>query len=110
MKILKLKPEKILDIASGYGGCLATDFITVEGNQIMYMYREKPNNSADSGWRFFSGLEDDEYMANNANHGVYDVNTIANYDPSIISYLDAKIGSSFERDDKTSAFNKIQDA
>ena len=109
MKILKLKSEQILDIASGRGGCLATDLITVEGNQIMYMYREEPNNATDSGWRFFSGLEDDEYMAKSANHGVYDVNTIANYDPSIISYLDAKIGSSFERDEKTSAFNEVQD-
>jgi len=34
-----------------------------------------------------------------ANIGVYDVNTIANYDRDIIPLLDAPPGSAFERDD-----------
>ena len=33
---------------------------------------------------------------------IYDVNTIVNYDPAIISYLDMEIGTELERnDDKT---------
>jgi hypothetical protein len=30
---------------------------------------------------------------------VYDVNTIANYDPDIVSFLRAEVGSRFERTD-----------
>jgi hypothetical protein len=109
MKNFKLKNDQIKPLIAGLGGCLATDHITVDGNPVMYMYRETPKNTEDSGWRFFSGTEDDEYMANNSNHGVYDTNTIANYDPSIIPYLTAKVGSAFERDDATSAFNEVME-
>ncbi|WP_366873161.1 DUF2185 domain-containing protein [uncultured Acinetobacter sp.] len=35
-------------------------------------------------WRFLSGLEFDEYMNNANNMVVYDVNTIAHCDESII--------------------------
>lgn len=107
MKNFKLKEDQIKQLIPAMGGCLATDSITVDGNCIMYMYREKQKDSMDSGWRFFSGLEDAEYMTNNHNHGVYDVNTIANYDPTIIPYLYAKDGVAFERDEKDSSFTEV---
>ena len=107
MKTYKLSKDKIAPLVLGMGGCLATDSITVEGHPVGYMYREKPKNPTDSGWRFFSGFEDDAYMANKDNHAVYDVNTIANYDPSIIPYLSASVGKAFERSDTSSAFNEI---
>ncbi|MDR3208637.1 MAG: DUF2185 domain-containing protein [Rickettsiales bacterium] len=28
---------------------------------IKFLYREKPDNEDDSGWRMFTGLEDDDY-------------------------------------------------
>jgi Protein of unknown function (DUF2185) len=36
--------------------------------------------------------------ANPDNWALYDVNTIANYDPTIIPYLDSPVGSAFGRD------------
>jgi hypothetical protein len=45
-------------------------------------------------------------MQNNDNHGVYDLNTLVNYDPDIIEYIDAEIGSRFERDSDVS-FRKL---
>lgn len=73
------------------------------------MYREATGRELDSGWRFLSGDESDEYMNNPANHGVYDVNTIANYDPEIIPFLDAPIGSAFERENGTGPLSEIHD-
>jgi len=99
VKDFKLKAEQIKELAKGHGGCIATDMITVEGKLVGYMYREEPNNPMDSGWRFMSGYESQEYMAKPGNHAVYDVNTIANYDPEIIPFLNAPIGSSFERNE-----------
>lgn len=107
MKTYKLTADQIEPIATGYGGCIATDLITVEGNPVMYMYREEPRNERDSGWRFFSGLEDDAYMATPSFHAVYDVNTIANYDPTIVIFLDAPIGSEFEKEDPGSQFVRL---
>lgn len=96
-KIFKLKRHQIAPVATGRGGCLSTDRITVDGKQVGYMYREEPSRDEDSGWRFFAGDEDASYMADAQRHGVYDVNTIVNYDPDILPLLDAKVGSRFER-------------
>ncbi len=98
-KKFKLAAEQIRDIATGYGACLATDKITVNGERVRFMYREEPDNDIDSGWRFMSGTESDAYMDDPQNHAVYDVNTIANYDPDIVPLLGAPVGSAFERPD-----------
>ena len=92
-----MQANAIRDLAPGYGGCIATDFITVEGKPVGLMYREEPSDIHDSGWVFMSGLESQQYMDDAANLEIYDVNTIANYDPEIIPLLSAAPGSAFER-------------
>ncbi|SEO65703.1 immunity protein Imm33 domain-containing protein [Aquisalimonas asiatica] len=51
----------------------------------------------DSGWCFMWGKGSQKYMDDSANHEIYDVNTIANYYPDIVDFLNAPIGSAFER-------------
>jgi hypothetical protein len=108
-KRYKLAKEQIRPLAEHRGGCLATDLITVEGFPVRFMYRESPDNPMDSGWRFMSGYEDDAYMSDPKNHGVYDVNTIANYDPSIIPFLDSLAGSAFEKTPESEGFVPVED-
>jgi hypothetical protein len=98
-KRYRLGPDEIRPLATQRGACYASDHITVDGHPVGFMYREQPDNDFDSGWRFLSGLETDEYVNTTANIGLYDVNTIANYDPAVIPLLDAPPGSAFERDD-----------
>lgn len=97
-KKLKIVGDQIKPLAKGFGGCFATDMITVDGYPVRWMYRQAPANPLDSGWRFFSGYETREYMDDLNNTEIYDVNTIANYDPTIISLLEAPVGSAFEKD------------
>lgn len=109
-KTFKLKVEEIKPLATGHGGCIASDMITVRGKPVGFMYREaEPDNEMDSGWRFMSGLEDQDYMDEADNHGIYDVNTIANYDPTIIPFLDAPPGSVFERTPGSKNFRPVDD-
>ncbi|MBI3852791.1 MAG: DUF2185 domain-containing protein [Verrucomicrobia bacterium] len=96
-KRFKIDSSEIKPLAEGHGGCYATDMVTVEGQKVGYMYREKPDFPEDSGWRFFSGKESQDYLEDAGHTAIYDVNTIANYDTAIISLLDAPIGSAFER-------------
>jgi hypothetical protein len=97
-KNFKLAAADIKPLKLGLGGCIASDRITVEGFPVRFMYREQPTRPDDSGWNFFSGInEDDEYMNNPDNFAVYDVNTIANYDPTILPFVDSPVGSVFER-------------
>lgn len=104
-----LEADEIRDLATGLGGCIASDLITVQGFPVGFMYRTKPHNNLDSGWKFLSGLEDDAYMADSSNHDIYDVNTIANCDPSIIPFLAEQPGSVFERGPDDNEFRPVTD-
>ncbi len=92
-KKFKLSKDQIKKLIDPIGSCIASDKITVEGLPVGYMYREEPELYADSGWRFFSGTEDQEYVDNSDNLMLYDVNTIANYDSAIIPYLQLAAGT-----------------
>ena len=109
MKTFKLTAADIKPLATGLGGAIASDRITVDGYPVNFMYKARPNNPQDSGWCFFSGInEDDAYMNESANFTVFDVNSIANYDNSIIPYLQATVGSVFERN-ATGVFEEVHD-
>jgi hypothetical protein len=96
-KAFRLRANQIRRLIPSMGACYASDRITVDGAAVGYMYREQPDGGHDSGWRFFAGDESQEYADNPANFAVYDVNTICNYDPTIIPLLDAPVGSAFSR-------------
>jgi hypothetical protein len=96
-KTFRLSAEQIRILAPNRGSCFASDLITVSGERVGFMYREAPEDDLDSGWRFLAGSESQEYIDDPGNLAVYDVNTIANYDPDIIPHLDAPAGSAFER-------------
>lgn len=100
-KRYRLRPDQFRPLAPGRGGCIASDRIPVDGCPVGYMYREAPHDDHDSGWRFLAGDEDDAYMDEPENHSVYDVNTIANYDPAIVDLLDFPVGAAFARDPET---------
>ena len=108
-KKFKIAGKDLKDLLPNRGSCYATDEITVNGKKIGYMYREKPEDEKDSGWRFFSGEEDQEYVDNAENTAIYKLNTIANYDPAIIPYLDMPIGTSWERKGDTEIFEIIKE-
>ncbi|REJ67067.1 MAG: DUF2185 domain-containing protein [Planctomycetota bacterium] len=106
-KKLRIPAEDVKRLVEHNGGCVATDRITVAGRPVGYMYREPPSNDSDMGWRFMAGDESAEYLDNADNHGVYAVNTIANYDHDILSFLDAPIGSAFARNPETGEFEPV---
>lgn len=97
-KRFALGPSSFEPLAEGRGSCLATDRVTVDGKPVGFMYRELPDNDMDSGWRFFSDEDAQEYANDPDNFALYDVNTIANCDPDIIEYLDAPAFSDFQAD------------
>ena len=106
-KNFKLRADQIVQLIESMGGCIATDKITVEGELVDYMVRDEPDNEMDSGWQFFSGTEDQDYVDDPNNSEIYDVNTIANYDKAIIPYLDLPVGTQLERIRGTDKFQII---
>ena len=103
-KPFRLQADEIRDLIPPQGWCIASDRITVDGCHVGFMYREAPDDPDDSGWRFLAGDESDDYANNPDNLAMYDVNTIANYDPAIIPLLDSPEMSAFERATDSSPF------
>ena len=89
--------QEIITKPMGYA--LVSDRITVDGLPIGYMYREEPDNKQDSGWRFFAGDESEDYLDNEMNIELMNVNTIAHYDQSIIPFLEEPINSAFGKNE-----------
>jgi hypothetical protein len=81
------------------GFCLVSNMITMEGKKVGYMYREEleEDSENDSGWRFLAGSENQEYVDNDSNSKVYEVETIADFDSAIIPYLKSPFGTELER-------------
>jgi hypothetical protein len=99
--------ESIRDLGVSRSGAFATDRITVEGRKVGYMVREQPARKEDSGWRFFAGDEDQAYIDDLRHTQIFAVNTIANYDPDIIPYLDTPAPCAFEKIPGTGKYKRV---
>lgn len=91
-------------------GALMCSKMIVENNyKPLFIFREKPSNENDSGWRLFSGFESDEYSENADNFGIYDPKTILEIDNSISTLLLYKgVGTVWERE-PNSEWNEVFD-
>ena len=99
-----MKSEPMMAITTRRVGCSVSKMILVAGHPVGFLYREKPRDDRDSGWYFMAGPESAEYMADPANHAVYDLDSISGDDPEIIPLLDAPIGSVFTCDRASGRF------
>jgi len=97
----------IKDLVFDMGYSICSNKITKEGLKVGFMYREDALDDEDSGWRFLSGTETQEYADDPDNSKIFGVNTIANHDPAIIPYLKNKVGKEFGRLDGKDEFQEL---
>ncbi|MDM1361397.1 DUF2185 domain-containing protein [Myroides marinus] len=95
------------NLVEDIGFCLASGKIMILGEKVDYMYREEPNSDTDSGWRFLSNTEDEEYLDNPENSEIYSVNAVAHNDMAIIPYLKSPVGSELVRVEGTDEFKAL---
>ena len=100
--------EDIKDLVPPMGYSIVSNLIIMEGMKVGYMYREEPANKDDSGWRFLSGTETQDYVDDEGNSKVFDVNAVANYDQAIIPYLKLPFGTELERVEEKDEFRPIE--
>lgn len=108
-KKFRIPGPSIQRLAPGHGACFASDRILVDGCPVGYMVREAPDDDRHSGWQFFAGDESEDYCDEPGNFGIYDVNTVCNYDPSIIPLLATPPPVAFERDRVTGRLVRCAD-
>lgn len=81
----------------GGDGAFVTEKVLSEGLPVLFIYREDPDNDQDSGWRAFSGAEDQEYINNPDNWKLVSLDVLTDRDPSVSEVLEYPVGSAFER-------------
>ena len=85
-------------------GCIATKDLVDNKKKVRWMYREESDLKYLSGWHFFSGDEDQEYVDDLNNSAIYHLRTIMDIDPDIIEYWHSPYDSVFEREDPNADF------
>lgn len=82
------------------GGCIVSNQIA-EGHEIGYMYREEAQTDRwpDTGWRFFTGEESEEYVNDPDHFTVWTLNDICNVDPTILGFVEAEYGRAYGKDE-----------
>lgn len=70
------------------GGCIVSKNIVDGKGKLKWLLREKSLNPADNGWRFFSDIDDDEF--------VNDFNTVVEIEPAIIVVYPFPVGSDMQ--------------
>lgn len=73
--------------------CVASKKVTREGWKVGFMLREEPGDNEDSGWQFFAGDEDDEYINDVEHVELAKVYSIAGIDPTVINHIDSAVGT-----------------
>ncbi len=93
------------------GGCIISKHLLNSQGDFKWCFREKSVNSVDTGWRFLSDIDTDEYLNNPDNLSVCNIKTMIQIEPAILSILDLPVNSdlTFVFDGKKRYFINNQD-
>lgn len=82
--------------------------VSDEGEWVGFLYREAPAFEQDSGWRFFSGAEDDEYADNPEHFITAPLQDVLNAHPEIAPLMIQQAGA-WEWDDDMQDYVSVAD-
>ena len=90
--------------------CIAARTVYNQGDAVGvgFLYREEPVFEHDSGWRFFSGAEDDAYTDNPDHFQILPLNEVLEGNPEIAPLMSETQGA-WEWDDAQQAFTATED-
>lgn len=97
MLFKKSEPKTTADnIASMPSGCIASNNLLSRKGELKWCFRETPINNMDSGWRFLSNIDTDEYLADANNSSVCDLDTVIQAEPAILAIINSPVGTDAE--------------
>lgn len=105
-----MKEEKAIEFIKNAGGCVVSKNILTGKGRIKWLIREQSVDKVDNGWRFFSDIDDDDFINNPDNLAICDFNTIANIEPALIGIYLLPVESDLQlvvEDGKISFFDNM---
>ncbi len=80
----------------GAGACLASTNVLTGAGRVKWMVREESRADVDNGWRIFSHIDTDEYLADPANLQITDFNAVCAIEPALIGIWDFEVGTDLQ--------------
>ena len=80
-------------VVSSFGGCVVSKNIYNKTGKLKWCIREESIRDADNGWRFFSDIDTDEYLADSKNMCVCMFETIIDIEPAVLAIYDMPVGT-----------------
>ena len=78
------------------GACLLSKNVINRRGRVRWMVRETSQISVDNGWRIFSHVDDDAFLADPNNLQVVDFNQACLFEPALIGIWDFPVGSDLQ--------------
>lgn len=78
------------------GACLATKNVMSGAGRVRWMVREESKAPVDNGWRIFSDIDDEAYLADSSNFVIVDFNEVCAIEPALIGIWDLEVGSDLQ--------------
>jgi hypothetical protein len=83
--------------------------VATDRQKVRWMYREEPTEPADSGWRFFSGDEAENFAEDPENFEFHPLDFVTGLDPSVAKHLERQAPVAFERESAEGEFTEVLD-
>ena len=91
-----MRKDKTVEFIKKAGGCIVSKNILDGKGKVKWLLREESIDEVDNGWRFFSDIDDENFINNPNNLVVCDFNTIANIEPALIGVYLYPAGSDLQ--------------
>lgn len=89
---------------------LMSRLVVDEKLPVRFMYKTVPEHLNDTGWRIFTGYEDEEFLANEAVNMIpMPTEKLIKLDPSLIPLLDYNAGTVWERTPDSNGWKRVYD-
>ncbi|MFT4263113.1 MAG: DUF2185 domain-containing protein [Nocardioides sp.] len=78
------------------GASLTTTNVLTGAGRVKWLVREESQVPADNGWRIFSDIDTEEYLADSSNMKIVDFNALCEIEPALIGIWDLPVGSDLQ--------------
>jgi hypothetical protein len=82
--------------------------VLTDGEPVRWLYREAPDDAADSGWRLFAGDESESYLDDPTHARPARLRALLPLDERFAELFASPIGSAFERDEADEPFDLVE--
>ncbi len=78
------------------GACLVSENVLSGAGKVRWMVRVPSQAPVDNGWRIFSHIDSEAYLADPKNLKVTDFNAVCAIEPALIGIYDFEVGSDLQ--------------